>query len=303
MKGISLFSGAGGMDLGFEMAGVDIVAANDSWDMAMKTYCTNRPKDSTEILVGSIESHEDQIIQIAKEHKVNVVFGGPPCQDFSTAGWRTGHGQRADMTTKFISLALKINPEWIVMENVNTIMSIGRRHVERVVYMLERAGYHTRMGILNAAHFGVPQHRKRFFMIARKDEPKMPEFDVLMREDGKVVTVREYHPKITYGYNGTKFYYRHPWSFLRRGIFSVDEPSPTIRGVNRPIPPKYSIHKNDATNVLSTVRPLTTRERSILQTFPDGYEFVGNNTEKEQQIGNSVPPLLAKAVATTIMRL
>lgn len=291
------------MDMGFEMAGVEVVAANDSWDLAMETYGRNRPGANTEILVGSVEQHEDRIVRLAKKHKVDVVFGGPPCQDFSSAGWRTGHGQRADMTTKFISLALKISPDWIVMENVNTIMSIGRTHVEDVLKMLKKARYTPRIGVLDAVDFGVPQYRKRFFMIARRDAQDMPELDMLVKPEKEAVTVRKYHPKITRGRNGTKFYYRHPWSFLRRGIYSVDEPSPTIRGVNRPIPPKYSIHKDDATDDLGVVRPLTTEERSILQTFPDGYEFAGNKTEREQQIGNSVPPLLAKAVATAVMRL
>ena len=83
----------------------------------------------------------------------------------------------------------------------------------------------------------------------------------------------------------------------------MDEPSPTIRGVNRPIPPSYKIHRNDATDDLGLVRPLTTEERGILQTFPKKYEFIGNKTEREQQIGNSVPPVLAKAVASAIVRM
>lgn len=289
--------------MGFEMAGVQVITANDSWDRAMETYSTNRPGTNTEMFTGPVERYEDQIIHLAKKHKTDVVFGGPPCQDFSSAGWRTGHGQRADMTTKFISLALKINPDWIVMENVNTIMSIGKTHVEDTLKILKKARYTPRIGILNAVDFGVPQYRKRFFMIARRDMQDMPDFDMLVKPKKNTVTVRKYHPKITCGRNGTKFYYRHPWSFMRRGIYSVDEPSPTIRGVNRPIPPKYRIHKDDATNDLDIVRPLTTKERAILQTFPDGYEFAGNQTEKEQQIGNSVPPLLAKAVATAIMKL
>ena len=168
LKAISLFSGAGGMDVGFGMTGVKILAANDSWDVAMKTYKNNlRGGHSVDVLVGSIEKHQDHIIQLGKKHGTDVVFGGPPCQDFSSAGWRTGNGYNASMTDRFVSVALKIRPEWVIMENVNTIMSIGAKHIEYVTEMLKKAGYSVAMTILNAVDFGVPQYRKRFFLFAR----------------------------------------------------------------------------------------------------------------------------------------
>ena len=99
----------------------------------------------------------------------------------------------------------------------------------------------------------------------------------------------------------TEYYYRHPRSYARRGIFSIDEPSPTVRGVNRPIPPGYPIHAGDATNDLSKVRPLTTLERARIQTFPASFEFSGSKTDLEQMIGNAVPVDLAKYVAKHLM--
>ena len=97
----------------------------------------------------------------------------------------------------------------------------------------------------------------------------------------------------------TNFYYRHPRSYARRAIFSVDEPSPTIRGVNRPIPDGYSAHPGDAA-AISEARPLTTAERARIQTFPEEFQFIGCKTDIEQMIGNAVPVRLAQYVGKQI---
>ena len=97
-----------------------------------------------------------------------------------------------------------------------------------------------------------------------------------------------------------QFYYRHPRSYARRGIFSVNEPSPTIRGVNRPIPDGYKIHKNDPVDDIKGVRALTSKERSLIQTFPIDFVFEGSKTSQEQMIGNAVPVKLGQYVAQCI---
>ena len=103
------------------------------------------------------------------------------------------------------------------------------------------------------------------------------------------------------GYSlGVEFYYRHPRSYARRGIFSIHEPSPTIRGVNRPIPQGYQIKHNDPVKSLDGIRPLTTTERSYIQTFPPTFHFLGSKTEVEQMIGNAVPVNLGQYVAAAI---
>lgn len=99
---------------------------------------------------------------------------------------------------------------------------------------------------------------------------------------------------------GIEFYYRHPWSYKRRAIFSIYEPSPTIRGVNRPIPKGYKKHAADAADITENVRALTTIERSYIQTFPKDFELKGTKTALEQMIGNAVPVKLAEYVALKI---
>lgn len=306
MQAISLFTGAGGLDLGFERAGVDIVLANDLWDVAAETYVMNHPDHDVGkpgFLVGDVKKHTQEIANAFKKYKVDMLIGGPPCQDFSTAGWRTGKGERADMTTVFTKIAVKTKPRWVVMENVNTILSIGSNNVVRNMNALKRAGYGLTTMILNAADFGVPQLRKRFFMIGELggNDNNGNINDSINTQKIPHISVRKYYPQIARGKRSTRYYYRHPWSFARRGIFSIEEESPTIRGVNRPIPPSYKIHKNDAIDDLNQVRPLTADERAIIQTFPRNYKFAGNKTESEQQIGNSVPPQLAKVVAKSLI--
>ena len=98
---------------------------------------------------------------------------------------------------------------------------------------------------------------------------------------------------------GTEYYYRHPRNYSRRGIYSLEEPSATVRGVNRPIPPNYKSHPRDAGSA-SAARILSTGERAQVQTFPADFVWIGSRTHIEQMIGNAVPVNLAKFVATRI---
>ena len=100
---------------------------------------------------------------------------------------------------------------------------------------------------------------------------------------------------------GIEFYYRHPRSYARRGIFSIDEPSPTVRGVNRPIPNGYPGHDGDAAPVNTPgLRPLTTKERSRIQTFPARWDLVGAKSDLEQIIGNAVPVNLGAFIGNAL---
>ena len=99
----------------------------------------------------------------------------------------------------------------------------------------------------------------------------------------------------------TEFYYMHPRSYARRAIFSVNEPSATIRGVNRPMPNNYTCHPADKTKDLARVRSLTSKERSFIQTFPEAFMFVGAKTDIEQAIGNAVPVKMAEYIGRAIL--
>lgn len=100
---------------------------------------------------------------------------------------------------------------------------------------------------------------------------------------------------------GFEHYYRHPRNYSRRAIFSIDEPAPTMRGMNRPVPKGYPGHHLDTAPLSDSIRALTTAERAWIQTFPKDFKFVGNKTDVEQMIGNAVPVKLAEFVATALL--
>ena len=101
---------------------------------------------------------------------------------------------------------------------------------------------------------------------------------------------------------GVDYYYRHPRNYNRRGIFSIDEPAPTVRGVNRPVPKGYKGHPGDPIPKSDSLRPLTTAERAQVQTFPSEYVWEGTKTSVEQMVGNAVPVKLAEFVANLIIK-
>ena len=113
------------------------------------------------------------------------------------------------------------------------------------------------------------------------------------------LTMREYFSSIGYDL-GVDYYFRVPRSYSRRGIFSIDEPCQTIRGVDRPIPPGYPGHPADPVELGPNVKALSIQERAYVQTFPLGFKFEGNKTNLNQMIGNAVPVNLAKYVANAL---
>lgn len=293
-KVVDLFSGCGGMSLGFQLAGFDVIEGFDNWPCAVDTYRKNLNHRATLLDLGSVEA----TIEALQHHQTATGFpaivGGPPCQDFSSAGSRV-EGSRADLTEKFAEIVEHFSPPFFVMENVPRAVSSAA--FNRAISRLKNAAYCVKYKILDASLCGVPQRRKRLFTIGTLNaEVTDGIFEWIdANQSDRAMTVREWFGSRL----GTETYYRHPRSYARRGVFSIDEPSPTIRGVNRPIPSGYPGHAGDSDRVENT-RPLTTAERAEIQTFPEGFRFVGSRTDTEQMIGNAVPVRLAKFVATGI---
>lgn len=292
MKVVDLFSGCGGLSLGFQYAGMDIVAAYDNWDPAIATYMYNFKHPVNKIDLFDAETASDLI----SKHNPDMIIGGPPCQDFSSAGLRNEDNGRGDLTLSYARIVANVKPEWFVMENVSTIRKT--RKLAQANVILKSAGYGMTQIVIDASLCGVPQKRKRFFMIGRKNAADDFMLDIITKNlSSKPMTVKDYFgDKIDFD-----FYYRHPRSYARRGVFSVNEPSPTIRGVNRPLPSGYKLHPNDPVDSLKGIRPLSTIERSWIQTFPENFIFQGTKSEIEQMIGNAVPVNLGKFVANRIL--
>lgn len=294
-KIVDLFSGCGGMSLGFQTARFHVLAGYDNWPAAINTYNINNLGHEAETLdladvgatIDKLEHHRNS------DGSFPAIIGGPPCQDFSSAGKRV-EGDRADLTEKYASVVSYFKPPFFVMENVARAGGAGA--YQRALEQMEKAGYTITKKVINSAFCGVPQVRKRLIAFGSID-PGMPSHVLNYWNSGmssSPMTIREW-----FGDIDTKYYYRHPRSYARRAIFSVDEPSPTIRGVNRPIPSGYLGHAGDAGPV-GEARPLTTFERARIQTFPEGFKFSGSKTDTEQMIGNAVPVRLGKFIADSI---
>lgn len=293
MRVVDLFCGCGGLSLGFQNAGHEIVASIDNWDAAMDVYRLNfnHPVHKADLM------DVENAIAVVQRYAPEMIIGGPPCQDYSSAGGRNEEGGRAILTVKYAEIVVGVRPQWFVMENVSNITKYQK--VYDAIDIFHRNGYGISFTVLNAALCGVPQKRKRFFMVGKLGQDD-GFFDDYFKQNlaTKEMTMRDFFGDKL----GIDAYYRHPRSYARRGIFSMDEPSPTIRGVNRPMPSGYSLHSNDPVKSLDGIRPLTTLERAEVQTFPHDYHWVGNKTNIEQMIGNAVPARLAEYVGNAIQQ-
>ncbi len=290
---VDFFAGGGGLSMGFQQAGFDLICAVENWQPAIEIY---RANFSDHPVFALDLSNEYESLRLLDQFKPDVIVGGPPCQDFSSAGKRDEAGGRASLTISYANVIANYRPTFFVMENVSRAANSKAYRVALDVF--KRANYGLTIQSLNAAHCGAPQTRKRLFVIGELGGKDGFLDDALVQGmSDKPLTLRQYFK------NALPFehYYRHPRSYARRAVFSVDEPSPTIRGVNRPIPKGYPGHSGDPVPVGPDMRSLTTRERALIQTFPPNFQLPGTKSDVEQVIGNAVPVKLAQYVASKLL--
>lgn len=292
MKAVDLFAGGGGLSLGLMEAGMTMVGAFENWPPAIDTYRQNFKHAVYNIDLADIVKATTCIAALSPD----LIAGGPPCQDFSSAGKRNENLGRAYLTVCYAKIVRAVSPRWFLMENVpRATKSNAFQEAKKLLSEM----YGLTQVIINASRCGVPQKRKRLFLIGKQGEKDdFLSASILSSLSSKNLTVQEALGHMI----GTFYYYRHARSYARRAIFGINESSPTIRGVNRPIPPNYKIHKGDATSDLSKVRPLSSKERALIQTFPASFQWGKvNKSTLEQMIGNAVPVRLAKYVGRKII--
>ncbi len=340
-KAISLFTGAGGLDFGFEAAGFQIAVALDMDPVAAQSFKASKPH--VPYLVGDVSDvPSDEILRAGglKEGEASVLIGGPPCQPFSKAGyWVRGEGggledPRARTLQEYLRVVRDTLPEVVLLENVHGIAYTGKEEGLLFIFAeLERVNkergvsYEPAWAVLNAADYGVPQLRHRFFLVAHRegkrfDFPKpthgpkgtatgeyVTSWDaiegiVIDPEEEKSLAVRgkwaDLLPSIPEGCN----YLWHTdrggglplfawraryWNFLLK--LAKAKPSWTITA--NPGPSIGPFHWRN--------RKLSVRELMALQTFPKGAKVWGNYREAQRQIGNAVPSLLAEVLARQIL--
>jgi DNA (cytosine-5)-methyltransferase 1 len=329
-----LYSGAGGLDLGFIQAGFHPLWANDLDRDAVETYRLNIGEH---VRGGGIEEAREEIGGLSPD----LVIGGPPCQGFSVAGHMRADDPRSQHVWTFLEIVKELQPEAFVMENVKNLAVNPRWRglVDSLRAFSEKeAGYSTRILVLNASDYGVPQARQRMFMVGLRDgEPQEPP-----------ATSRDLPPSVRHALR------KHPaWGepgndslctalvtparnpVLRRSPFAgllfngkgralnLDAPAPTLpatMGGNRtPIIDQHQLEgraeenwvvgyhrrltagRGPISKVPKRMRRLTVEEATVLQTFPSEWRFSGRQSSRFRQIGNAVPPLLAQAVARQVL--
>lgn len=327
----SAYSGCGGLDLGFRMAGFEPVWANDISRDAIATY---RSLLGEHAVVGDIDS-----VQLPARGSADVVIGGPPCQGFSVAGKMDPRDPRSKHVERFLDLVEHIEPQAFVMENVKALAVNGRwagvrRHLESRARQL---GFGTTTLLLHAADFGVAQRRERMFLIGLRggQPPSAPRPTATEHR-----SVREALSALPlYGRPGNDTFCNaiitpaqrpvlrptaHRGSLLFNGNgrpLRLDLPAPTLPasmgGNATPIIDQrewetgavswiVSYHrkllsgKAPARRVPPYLRRITVEEAAQLQSFPIGMQWHGSRAAQFRQIGNAVPPLLALAVARAL---
>jgi DNA (cytosine-5)-methyltransferase 1 len=186
--GVDLFAGAGGLSLGATMAGVDVRLAIEKDKYAAETYMYNHPQ--TVMINADIKNIKK--IDIEEKGAIKLLFGGPPCQGFSTSNQRTRNKENEAnwLFKEFIRLAKTWEPDWIIFENVRGIVETEKKFfLEKIIKSFEKIGYTCSWKVLNAADFGIPQNRSRFFLIASRDGYQINLPDA--KKDNALIAVKE----------------------------------------------------------------------------------------------------------------
>ena len=326
---IDCFCGAGGLSLGFKMAGFDVVYAFDSDEASVHTYNKNLGNHAFVYDIKKINSNT--IKEKLKNLDIDVLAGGPPCQGFSVQRRGSDHDQRNYLVNEFLRLVLEIKPSFFLMENVGGLLSVrGRVFLEKMYKECAKANYFLYLDKLNALDYGVPQDRKRVFIIGEKKISPFAKFQFPMKIGG-IKTVREaigdlqnkrtdqvvnhIGDKLT-ELNLKRFKALkegqsrdslpthlqlncHKNNKMHRhldvyGRMWWDRPSPTITA-------RFDSFSRGKFGHPELNRTITLREGARLQSFPDTFVFYGTKGQIARQIGNAVPPLLAKSIATEIL--
>ncbi len=324
MKVISLFSGCGGLDLGFEKAGFEIPIANEYDPTIWATYKVNHP--NTKLIEGDIRTINEELFSI----DADGVIGGPPCQSWSEAGSQRGiNDARGKLFFDYIRILKRIKPKFFLAENVPGMLAARHSEaVSNIMRMFDESGYDVSLTMVNAKDYGVAEERKRVFYIGFRKELKMnfvfPEGST--KDDWKKLTLRDVIWDLQYTAVPALEYNRHnpkainnneyfigafsPIFMSRNRVKGWDEQAFTIQASGRqcqlhPQAPKMEfVEKNKRRFVSgkeSLYRRMTVREIANVQGFPENFKFIYENVDVGyKMIGNAVPVNLAYEIASAI---
>lgn len=322
MNYIDLFSGAGGMTLGFEEQNFENVFSVEYEKEYAMTYKQNFPNHN--ILVRDIRNIKNsEVKKLTNGLDVDVVIGGPPCQGFSMAG-NIGRSfledERNDLFKEFLRFVDIIKPKMFVMENVSRMVSHDKgKTIQKIKESFEGVGYSVQYKVLQTEKYGIPQKRQRMIMVGTTGQ----HFDYPQEIEDRM-TVIEAIGDLEELKNGGKsqidpnhFAMNHTQSMLEKMAYISDG------GTREQIPENLRPRSGDSRKYIkydsskpsvtvtgdmrkifhySQNRALTPRELARLQTFPDTFLFKGKSISIQQQIGNAVPPRLSAAIAKEVRK-
>lgn len=346
-KVIDLFCGCGGISVGFELAGFEIIGGIDFNSDATNTFQNNFKNAKVHCI--DITTIKDS--QILDEYKgVDVIIGGPPCQGFSSANrWQKEMDDpRNKLFYQYIRFVTLLRPKALLIENVRGILTRDNGYAkDRILKLLDNLGYSVNVKILDASLYGVPQNRKRAVFVGIRKDFLNESFDFDNLKVLKKVTVKEaigdlyelekihisdsipqkkpVNDYLSYVTKGSQYVTDHE---IRYPALKVQERISYVKqGENWQQVPEYlwpskrnnrhssaykRLKEDDQSCTIDTgnahsnyFHPLfnripTIRESARLQSFPDRFEFTGSRGSKYKQIGNAVPPLMAKAIAEVL---
>lgn len=334
LRTIDCFCGAGGLSIGFENAGFDVVYAFDIDEASIKTYKHNPKYHRGQAFVRDIYNVTKKSIEEDLGHElgqIDVMIGGPPCQGFSVQRRGDDNDPRNKLILEYCRLIKEIKPRFFVLENVGGLMSTrGKPYVKTLIDTLSAAGYVIQMEKLTASDFGVPQDRKRVIIVGELSDNGRKHFEYPTPLTTPKVTVRAAISDLM-GKNENDVPNHKADRLSAINLKRIQAITEGQGQDSLPDELQLECHKaNNGHRHLDTYgrmawdkpsptitarfdsfsrgrfghpvldRTITLREGARLQTFPDDFEFLGSKVEIARQIGNAVPPVLAEKVAEKI---
>ena len=344
MEIIDLFAGVGGMSLGFEMEGFNVALANEIDSSIAESYIKNRKHHN--MIIEDISQLPIESVFDKYANKIDVVIGGPPCQGFSQKGMRkTINDPRNFLFQYYYKVVRKVRPKYFLMENVPNLLTTENGYFKNeIIELFSGLGYSISADVLNAADFGVPQNRRRAFILGKLSDkalelpipnsncttiwdaisdlafldsgdgediqdyryPEQSDYQKLMRKNSEKLFnhVATNHSKVTLERlamippNGGKEFL--PKEHITKSIYSGTWTRMGRDDVSVTITTRFDTPSSGKFTHPYLDRAITVREAARIQSFPDSFHFYGTKTSQMKQVGNAVPPLLAKAIANVI---
>lgn len=312
---IDLFAGAGGMSLGFVMAGYTPIASVEINQFAVQTYFHNFVNNrGFNEFIQTRDIREDivkqELYDIVGDMEIDVICGGFPCQGFSMSGNRIVTDDRNSLYKEMLEIVKYIKPKFVVMENVVGLRSMLDGKIEaQIIKDYEDAGYNINVTVLNAADYEVPQLRKRVIFICNRinktnyyPKPLLKPYEYKTTKDA-IEDLMDIEDNKDFNHIKTK----HKGDMPKR-LAAVPEGSSLYDNYSdswKKCPwdkPSCTVKENHGAVNIHPKRPrvITAREMARLQSFPDNFIFKGAKKWQLVQLGNAVPPLLGKAIALSV---